>query len=82
MWVVLNVAFNLLRDYLAFYGITPLADWEWGGTQRPQNVLNSMQCFRNFAKIICSRPPGGSAPPPAGNPGSAPSHFVPFFRQS
>ena len=81
MWVVLNVAFNLLRDYLGF---RELHHWRIGLGRHPapQNVLNSMQCFGNFAKIICSRPSGGSAPPPAGNPGSSPSHFVPFFRQS
>ena len=28
----------------------------------------------NFDKIVCWHPPGGSAPPPTGNPGSAPDN--------
>ena len=37
-----------------------------------QNFLNFMQFFAKFGKIICWHPPGGLAPPPMGNPGSAP----------
>ena len=37
-----------------------------------QNFLNFMQFFGNFGKIVCWWPPGGLAPPPTGNPGSAP----------
>ena len=36
-----------------------------------QKFLNFMQFFVKFGKIICWRPPGGLAPPPTGNPGSA-----------
>ena len=38
-----------------------------------QNVLNFMQFFAKFGKIICWRPPRRVAPPPTGNPGSAPA---------
>ena len=38
-----------------------------------QNVLNFMQFFTKFGKIICWRPPGELAPHPTGNPGSAPA---------
>ena len=38
-----------------------------------QNFLNFMQFFAKFGKIICWRPPGGLAPPPTGNPLSAPA---------
>ena len=38
-----------------------------------QNFFNCMQFFRKFGKIICWLPPGGLAPPPMGNPGSAPA---------
>ena len=41
-----------------------------------QNCLNFMQFFTKFGKIICWRPPGGLAPPPTGNPGSAPDDLV------
>ena len=37
-----------------------------------QNFLDFMQFFGKFDKIVCWRPPRGSAPPPTGNPGSAP----------
>ena len=44
-----------------------------GGARPAQNFLNFMQFFAKFGKIICWRPPpGGLAPPPTGNPGSAP----------
>ena len=36
-----------------------------------KKYLNLMQFFGKFGKIICSAPPGGLAPPPTGNPGSA-----------
>ena len=42
-----------------------------------QNFLNFMQFFGNFGKIVCWQPPGGLAPPPMGNPGSAPEGVVP-----
>ena len=38
-----------------------------------QKFLNFMQFFGKFGKIICWHPPGGLAPPPTGNPGSAPA---------
>ena len=38
-----------------------------------QNFLDFMQFFRKFDKIVCWRPPRGLAPPPTGNPGSAPA---------
>ena len=41
-----------------------------------QNFLDFMQFFGNFDKIVCWRPPRGSAPPPTGNPGSAPGLCV------
>ena len=42
-----------------------------------QNFLNFMQSFTNFGKIICWRPPPrGLAPPPTGNPGSAPTYTI------
>ena len=34
-----------------------------------------MQFLGNFGKIVCLRPPGESAPPPRGNPGSATALF-------
>ena len=37
-----------------------------------QNFLNFMQFFAKLGKIICWRLPGELAPPPTGNPGSAP----------
>ena len=37
-----------------------------------QNFLDFMQFFGKFDKIVCWRSPRGSAPPPTGNPGSAP----------
>ena len=36
-----------------------------------QTFLNFMQFWGKFDKIVCW-PPRGSAPPPTGNPGSAP----------
>ena len=47
-----------------------------GGRPPPtvQNFLDFMQFFGNFDKIVCWRPPRGLAPPPTGNPGSAPDH--------
>ena len=32
--------------------------------------------FGKFGKIICWCPPEGLAPPPTGNPGSAPEYYV------
>ena len=46
-----------------------------GGGRPPtaQNFLDFMQFLGKFDKIVCWRPPPrGSAPPPTGNPGSAP----------
>ena len=38
-----------------------------------QNFLNFMHFFGNFGQIcMLAPPPGGLAPPPTGNPGSAP----------
>ena len=37
-----------------------------------QNFLDFMQFFGKFDKIVCWHPPRGLAPPPTGNPGSAP----------
>ena len=38
-----------------------------------QNFLNFMHFFDKFGKFVCWRPPpGGLAPPPMGNPESAP----------
>ena len=42
-----------------------------GSTGAPQNVLNFMQFFGKFGKIMLV-PPGGLAAPPTGNPESAP----------
>ena len=44
--------------------------WMYSG-KMTQNVLNFMQFFAKFGKIICWRP-RGLAPPPTGNPESAP----------
>ena len=44
-----------------------------------QNVLNFMQFFAKFGKVICWRPPGGLVPPPTGNPGSAPVKILSFM---
>ena len=42
------------------------------GPHMAQNFLNFMQFSGKFGKIVSWRSPGGSAPPPTGNPGSAP----------
>ena len=58
--------------------LTPVADLGGHPARAPptaQNFLNFMQFFAKFGKITCWRPPGGLAPPPMGNPGSAPEHF-------
>ena len=48
-----------------------------------QNFLNVMQFFRKFGKIIGWRPlPGGLAPPPTENPGSAPEFSYSLMRCS
>ena len=44
-----------------------------------QNVLNFMQFFAKFGKVICWRPPGGLVPPPTGNPGSTPVKILSFM---
>ena len=41
-----------------------------------QNFLNFMQFLGKSGKFVCWRPcPGGLAPPPTGNPGSAPAYW-------
>ena len=55
------------------------SDGSRGGRPPPtaQNFLNFMQFFGNFGKIICWSPlPGGLAPPPTGNPVSAPAIYL------
>ena len=48
-----------------------------GAPPTAQNVLNFMQFFGKFGKIVCWRPsPGGLAPPPVGNPGFTPDKFI------
>ena len=54
-----------------------------------QNFLNLMQFFRKFGEIVYWCHPLGLAPPPTGNPGSAPDYhyhwrrkFSPFTTQS
>ena len=44
-----------------------------GGGPTAQNFFNFMQFFAKFGKFICWRLPGGLAPPPTGNTGSAPA---------
>ena len=53
--------------------LKPVADLG-GSPPTVQNFLNFMQFFAKFGKIICWRPPRGLAPPPSGNPGSAPGN--------
>ena len=55
----------------------------WGrSAHTDQSFLNFMQFFDKSGKFVCWRPPpGGLAPPPTGNPGSAPEYF-PFHKQS
>ena len=56
-------------------GISAVANLRGVHPPTTQNFLNSMQVVRKFAKIVCLRPPPynrGLAPPPTGNPGSAP----------
>ena len=43
-----------------------------GAPPTAQNFLDFMQFLGKFDKIICWRPPRGSAPHPTRNPGSAP----------
>ena len=43
-----------------------------------QNFLDFMQFFGKFDKIVCWRPPRWLAPPPMGNPGSAPADLFYF----
>ena len=45
-----------------------------GGPPTAQNVLNFMQFFHKFMQNHMLAPPGGLAPPPTGNPGSAPDY--------
>ena len=55
--------------------INDMCQWRiQGGVPPPtaQNFLDFIQFLGKFDKIICWCPPRGSAPPPTGNPVSAP----------
>ena len=52
------------------------------GATGAQNFLNFMQFFAKFGKIMLAPPPAGLAPPPTGNPGSAPGQSYQMKVQS